>query len=162
MAVMDQCTRRIIGFAAHKGCVDGMTLCLMFSKIIKNYKLPKYLSSDHDPLFRFHQWQANLRILEITEIKTIPYTPESHPFIERLIGALRREYLDHIFFWHKQDLEKKLKSFEAYYNHNRCHSGINSKIPEKKESDSNTNVISLNNYRWQKHCRGLFELPITA
>jgi hypothetical protein len=35
--------------------------------------MPKYLSSDHDPLFRFDQWQANLRILEVTEIKTIPY-----------------------------------------------------------------------------------------
>src|SRR5678815_1732591 len=41
------------------------------------------LSSDHDPLYRFHQWQANLRILEITEIKAIPYAPLSHPFVER-------------------------------------------------------------------------------
>jgi hypothetical protein len=30
--------------------------------------LPKYLSSDNDPLYKFHQWQANLRILEVTEI----------------------------------------------------------------------------------------------
>jgi putative transposase len=34
--------------------------------------MPKHLSSDHDPLYRFHQWQANLRILEVTEIKTVP------------------------------------------------------------------------------------------
>jgi hypothetical protein len=33
------------------------------------HKLPKYLSSDHDPLYRFHQWQANLRVLEVKEIK---------------------------------------------------------------------------------------------
>jgi putative transposase len=39
--------------------------------------LPKYLSSDNDPLYRFHQWQANLRILEVTEIKSIPYVPLS-------------------------------------------------------------------------------------
>jgi hypothetical protein len=31
--------------------------------------MSKYLSSDNDPLHRFHQWQANLRILEVTEIK---------------------------------------------------------------------------------------------
>jgi hypothetical protein len=36
---------------------------------------------------RFHQWQANLRILEVTEIKSIPYVPLSHPFVERLIGT---------------------------------------------------------------------------
>ena len=34
---------------------------------------PKYLSSDHDPLFQFHRPQANLRVLDIEEIKTMPY-----------------------------------------------------------------------------------------
>jgi hypothetical protein len=52
------------------------------------------LSSDHDPLYRFHQWQANLRILAVKEIKTVPYVPLSHPFVERLIGTIRRECLD--------------------------------------------------------------------
>src|SRR6266513_6364995 len=36
-----------------------------------------------------HQWQANLRILEVKEIKTVPYLPLPHPFVERLIGTLR-------------------------------------------------------------------------
>jgi hypothetical protein len=31
--------------------------------------------SDHDPLYRLHQWQANLRVLGVTETKTIPYVP---------------------------------------------------------------------------------------
>jgi hypothetical protein len=43
-------------------------------------------ASDHDPLYRFHQWQANLRVLEVTEIKTVPYVPLSRPFVERLLG----------------------------------------------------------------------------
>jgi hypothetical protein len=42
----------------------------------------------------FHQWQANLRVLEVTEIKTVPYVPLSHLFVERLIGTVRREYLE--------------------------------------------------------------------
>jgi putative transposase len=33
--------------------------------------LPTYLSADRDPLYRFHQWQANLRILNIQEVKTV-------------------------------------------------------------------------------------------
>jgi hypothetical protein len=49
---------------------------------------------NHDPLYRFHQWQANLRVLEVAEIKTVPYVPLSHPFIERVIGTVRRAYLD--------------------------------------------------------------------
>ena len=44
-------------------------LCRMFNRAIRGQLwLPKYLSSDNDPLYRFHQWQANLQILEVTEI----------------------------------------------------------------------------------------------
>lgn len=84
---MDQFTRRIVGFAVHYGAVDGVALCRMFNRAIHAQTLPRYLSSDHDPLYRFHQWQANLRVLEVQEIKTTPYVPLSHPFVERLIGT---------------------------------------------------------------------------
>jgi putative transposase len=79
LVVMDQYTRRIIGFGLHAGAVDGMALCRMFKEAIRGAAVPKYLSSDHDPLYRFHQWQANLRILDIREVKTVPYVPISHP-----------------------------------------------------------------------------------
>src|SRR3984885_1134466 len=76
LVVMDQYTRRIIGFGVHAGTVDGVALCRMLNRAIRGQGwLPKYLSSDHDPLYKFHQWQANLRILEVTEIKTVPYVP---------------------------------------------------------------------------------------
>jgi len=108
LVVMDQFTRRIVGFGVHRGVVDGVALCRMFNRVIRGQTLPKYLSSDHDPLYRFHQWQANLRILEVMEIKTVPYVPLSHPFVERLIGTIRREYLDRTLYWTTADLETKL------------------------------------------------------
>jgi hypothetical protein len=104
LVVMNQFTRRIIGFGVHGGIVNGVALCRMFQRAIGGHGLPKYLSSDHDPLYRFHQWHANLRVLEVAEIKTIPYVPLSHhvplshPFVERLIGTVRREYLDRTLF----------------------------------------------------------------
>jgi hypothetical protein len=55
---------------------------------------PKHVSTDHDPLFCFHRWRANLRVREIEEVKSVPCAPVSHPFVERLIGTIRREYLD--------------------------------------------------------------------
>jgi putative transposase len=104
LVVMDPYTRRIIGFGLHAGAVDGSALCRMFKRGLRGQReVPKYLSSDHDPLYRFGQWQANLRILEVTEIKTVPYVPWSHPFVERLIGTIRREYLDHTLFWTTAD-----------------------------------------------------------
>jgi hypothetical protein len=71
----------------------------MLRSVIGGHNPPKYLSSDHDPLYRFHQWGANLSVLEVTEIKTVPFVPFSHPFVERLIGTIRREYLDRLLFW---------------------------------------------------------------
>jgi transposase InsO family protein len=89
LVVMDQYTRRIIGFGVHAGTVDGVALCRMFHRAIRGQRrMPNFLSSDNDPLYRFHQWQANLRILDVTEIKSVPYVPLSHPFVERLIGTV--------------------------------------------------------------------------
>src|SRR6187401_70169 len=53
LVVMDQYTRRIIGFGVHAGVVDGVALCRMFNRAIGGHgSMPKYLSSDHDPLYR--------------------------------------------------------------------------------------------------------------
>jgi hypothetical protein len=82
MVVMDQYTRRIIGFGQQARKVDGNALCRMFNHALRGQRsIPKYLSSDNDPLYRFPQWQANLRILDVAEIKTVPYVPLSHPFV---------------------------------------------------------------------------------
>ncbi len=73
MVVMDQFTRRIISFAVQSGVLDGPAVCRLFNEAIAGTgALPRYLSSDHDPLFEFHRWKANLRILEVTEVKTVP------------------------------------------------------------------------------------------
>ncbi len=132
MVVMDQYSRRIIGFAVHAGTVDGPTLCSMFNRTINGMAPPRYLSSDNDPLFTFHRWQANLRILDVMEVKSVPYVPLSHPFIERLIGTLRREFLDHVPFWGTVDLERKLEHFKQYYNTNRTHRALDgTPVPTK-------------------------------
>ena len=159
LVVMDQYTRRIIGFGIHRGVVDGMALCRMFKHAIRAAGLPKYLSSDHDPLYRFYQWQANLRILDISEIKTVPYVPRSHPFVERLIGTIRRECLDQTLFWTSADLDAKLGAFKKYYNEYRTHSGLNGRTPIETPAFKG---IDLKSYRWRKHCRGLYQTPIAA
>jgi transposase InsO family protein len=131
----------------------------MFRQAIQGAVLPKYLSSDHDSLYRFHQWEANMRILGVTQIKTVPYIPWSHPFVERLIGTIRRECLDHLLFWTETDLEIKLSAFRDYYNWHRTHAGLNGQTPvETPESRG----AKLKSYRWQPHCRGLYQTPVAA
>jgi putative transposase len=58
LVVMDLCTRRIVGFGVHCGVVDGVGLCRMFNRATGGQPLPTYLSSDHDPLYRFRQWHG--------------------------------------------------------------------------------------------------------
>jgi putative transposase len=160
LVVMDQYTRRIIGFGVHAGSVDGVALCRMFNRAIRGQRwMSKYLSSDNDPLYNFHQWQANLRVLDLTEIKSIPYVPLSHPFVERLIGTLRREYLDHLLFWTTTDLENKLLDFRTYFNNHRTHTSREGRTPETPVSRP---IANLRWFGWQPHCRSLFQTPLAA
>ncbi len=162
MVVMDPFTRRIIGFAVQGSDVDGPALCRMFNQAVSRRGAPKYISSDNDPLFTFHRWRANLRILQVEEIKPIPYVPLSHPFIERLIGTIRREYLDQVLFWHASDLERKLGSFKDYDNGHRVHASIDGKTPGPVSDNLPTTPAKLDRFAWMSHCRGLFQTPVVA
>src|SRR6266581_3588248 len=97
MVAMDLFTRRIIGFGVERADIDGVSVCRMFNHAVAGQLVLKHVSTDHDPLFRFHRWLANLRVLEIDEIKSVPYAPVSHPFVERLIGTIRRAPRSGIF-----------------------------------------------------------------
>ena len=162
LVIMDQFTRRIIGFSVHAGDVDGVVLCRLFNAAISTRDVPHYLSSDNDPLFQYHRWRANLRILGVEEIKSIPYTPLSHPFVERLIGTIRREYLDQIFFWNASDLERKLEEFQHYYNSHRVHNSLDGDTPSETNGEAIIRRAYLNQFRWKSHCRGLYQLPVAA
>ncbi len=124
---------------------------------------PKRLSKD--PLFRFQRWLANLRILEIDEIKSVPGTPRSHAFIERLIGTIRREYLDQTLFWNQGDLERKLDRYKVYYNRHRCHTGLagitppqRSGAPEHQKSQACNHTAGENTATASFRPRRLLEL----
>jgi putative transposase len=119
-------------------------------------------SYDHDPLFEFHRWQANLRILEIESVPRVPYVPVSPPFVERLIGTVRREYLDRMFFWNKLDLEQKLARLKTYDKEFRVPQSLEAATPAQQRGGQAREPARLAHYLWESHCRGLFELRIAA
>jgi hypothetical protein len=135
-----------------------LTAWRMLKQAIRDAGVPKYLSSDHDLLCRLHQRQANLRVLDVREIKTVPYVPLSHPFVERLIGTICRECSDRLLFWTGSDLEAKPSALKDYYNKSRTHSALNGETPVDA---AHRKSIDLNSYRWKQHCRGL-QTPMTA
>ena len=162
MLAIDINTRRIMGFATHTGEVDGIIACRLFNRIQAGRSTPRWISTDHDPLFTHHRWHANLRILGIEEVKTVPYTPLSHPFVERAIGTIRREFLDHILFWNENDLSKKLNQYLAYYNESRGHLSLKGMTPEQKVRSTVRLMLRITDYNWISHCNGLFSTPIAC
>ena len=57
------------------------------------------------------------------------------------------------------DLELKLGSFRDYYNEHRTHSALKGQTPIENPGSKGA---LLNRYRWQTHCRGLYQTPIAA
>lgn len=162
LLVLDVDTRRLIGFGVQATAVDGPNPCRRFNPAIAGQGLPGRLSFDHDRLFEFHRWQANLRILEIEAVRSVPDVPQAHPFVERLIGTVRREFLDRLCFWNGRDLRRKLELFRGYYDDHRVYQSLAGGTPAEKGGSPNPRPASLGHYRWQSHCQSLFELPIAA
>lgn len=116
--------------------------------VIQMTDLASFCVMYYDPLFQFHRWQANLRILEIKEIKSVPCTPESPPFIEHVVGSTRQEFLDHTRFWNERDLLKKLNQYKDYYNQTRGHWALDQLTPNQRADNQNkpVDVKILTNY----------------
>ena len=159
---MDVCTRRLFGFGVERPSIDGVSVCRMFNHALAGQRPPRHLSTDHDALFRFHRWLANLRVLAIEDVKSVPSAPVSHPFIERLFGTIRREYLDRELFWNAMDLTRKLAQFQNYYNAHRVHRSLAGATPAQCAGAPSPAPAALDHYAWRPHCRGLFLTPIAA
>lgn len=105
---------------------------------------------------------TGLRILEVEEIKTVPHVPLSHPFVERLIGTTRREFIDLVPFWSAHDLDRKLHEFQNYYNGARVHRALDGTPPNAGSAAKSKQSACLDHYRWESHCLGLYQLPAAA
>ena len=106
------------------GNADGQVLCRMFNQAASAHNYPTFLGYDIDTLFKYHLWKANQRVLELDEIKSLPHAPLLHPFVERLIGSIRRGLLDQTLFWTATDLKNKLLEYQCSYKEYRTHSGL--------------------------------------
>jgi putative transposase len=88
--------------------------------------------------------------------------PLSHPFVERLVGTIRRKLLGQVPFWSASDLERKLERFKDYDNQERTHASLGGITPDSKLGRPSPEPLSLAPFRWKSHCRGLYQLPAAA
>ncbi len=69
----------------------------------------------------------------ITEVLTAPRSPWQSPYVERLIGSIRRECLDHIVVLGEESLRRTLRSYLEYYHDSRCHLALNKDSPNGRD-----------------------------
>jgi transposase InsO family protein len=82
--------------------------------------------------------------------------------VERLIGTIRTEFLDQVPFWTFRDLETKLLMYKEYYNSDRVHRALDGVPPKEKTLVADRKVPRMDDYRWEEHCRGLYQPPVAA
>jgi putative transposase len=93
---------------------------------------PQYIIRDRDGIYG-EVVQRQLKELGIQQVLTAPRSPWQSPYIERLIGSIRRECLDHIIAINEASLRATLRSYFSYYHDSRCHLGLNKDSPEPRQ-----------------------------
>ena len=105
---------------------------------------PKYLIRDQDSTYG-QVFQQTVNNIGIKEVVTAPKSPWQNPFVERLIGSIRRECLDHAIVLNQKHLHKILTLYREYYLKARPHLSLskNSPNPRKIEPKSKGRVIAI-------------------
>jgi putative transposase len=94
--------------------------------------VPQYILRDRDRIYG-EDVRRQLKDMGIKQVLTAPRSPWQTPFVERLIGSIRRECLDHIITINEESLRATLRSYFSYYHDSRCHLGLNKDSPEPRE-----------------------------
>jgi putative transposase len=89
---------------------------------------PRYLLRDRDGVYG-EKFREAAVWLGIREVLTAPMSPWQNPYVERLIGSIRRECLDHVIVWNETGLRRVLKSYFEYYERTRTHLSLDKDAP---------------------------------
>ena len=94
--------------------------------------VPRYLLRDRDGIYR-GCFRGRVQNLRIKEVLIAPRSPWQSPFVERVIGTLRRELLDHVIVMNEQYLRRLLRTFVAeYYHRSRTHLSLGKDSPDPR------------------------------
>jgi putative transposase len=92
---------------------------------------PRYLLRDRDAVYGV-AFSSRVQTMGIHEVKTAPRSPWQNPYMERLIGTLRRECLDHVVVLNETHLRRLLSGYLIYYHGARTHLSLEKDAPEPR------------------------------
>jgi putative transposase len=83
----------------------------------------------HDRDLAFQAVRATVKAMGIEQVRTAPRSPWQNAYVERFIGSVRRECLDHVIVFNAAGLRSILKSYVAYYTNSRTHLSLEQDCP---------------------------------
>ena len=92
---------------------------------------PRFLLRDRDQIYG-EEFRRRVAGMRIEEVMTAPHSPWQSPYVERLIGSIRRECLDHVIVLGENHLRRILRSYIAYYHRSRTHLSLCKDAPEPR------------------------------
>jgi putative transposase len=92
---------------------------------------PRYLLRDRDRIFG-QDFVEQVKAMGIKPVLSAPRSPWQRAYVERVIGTIRRECLDHVIVFHPASLSRHLGQFLDYYHHSRCHLALEKDTPEPR------------------------------
>ena len=103
---------------------------------------PRYLIRDRDSIYGS---EVRLRIasLGIEEVLAAPRSPWQNPYVERLIGSIRRDCLNHFVILNARHLKRILASYFVYYHASRTHLGLDKQCPIPRQVSSIGRIITI-------------------
>lgn len=92
---------------------------------------PDYLLRDRDAIYG-ELVKKRIKSLGMKDVVTAPRSPWQNPFVERIIGSIRRECLDHIIVLNEAHLKRILRDYFSYYHTCRTHLSLNKDLPQSR------------------------------
>ena len=105
---------------------------------------PRYLLRDRDGIYGA-DFVRRVEGLGLEQKLIAPQSPWQNPMVERLIGSIRRESLDHVIIFNGPHLRQILSNYLAYYHQDRTHRSLDQDcpIPRPVEPPDQGKIIEL-------------------
>jgi transposase InsO family protein len=102
---------------------------------------PKYLLRDRDRIYG-QKFRKQVAVMNITEVLGAPRCPWQRAHVERLIGSIRRECLDHVIILNEESLRRTLRSYLSYYHRSRLHLALERDSPDSRSVESVGRIVA--------------------
>ncbi len=102
---------------------------------------PTYLLRDNDGAYGL-VLRRRIRAMGIRDCPVAPHSPWQNGYVERVIGSIRRECLDHMIVFNAAHLRRLLKAYVEYYNNDRTHLGLDKDTPHPRAIETTGAIIS--------------------